>query len=661
MYGSYGYAEEGKLGKPYDIGMLRKIYPFVRPYRLFLLLSVFLVTCITLLDLSIPYLTKIAIDRYIVPADDMTLTENAQGQEKKRRLRIKITDDAVRGIVDKHSGKFTVEGDTAVIDLDDLSAMSKSEIAILRRDDIRGVTMIAVIFLSVVLANFFLNFAQVLVMEFTGQKIMLDLRIQLFSHIQSLSIAFFSKNPVARLVTRVTNDVQNMHEMFTSMIVFIFKDLFLLVGITIVLLSIDFYLAMISFVVLPLVFYASVYFANQARDIFRILRVKIAEINTRFSETIGGMKIIQLFGRQNQVYQDFKSLNHENYLAGMKQIHIFAVFMPVIEILSAVAIAVVIYSGGKGVLADRVSLGALVAFISYMRMFFRPIRDISEKYNVLQNAMASAERIFLILETEEKTGEKETDGHTKPAKTLTETITSIDFDNVSFAYIKDEPVLKNISFSVQSGETVAIVGPTGSGKTSLINLLIGFYSPTSGRIKLNRTDISTFDITSIRDKTALVTQDPFLFSGTILENIFPDESEPDSHRIESILAAANCRDLVEKLPDGVMTELGEGGASISSGERQLISIARALARDPEIIILDEATSYIDSETEQRIQQALGNLMSGRTCFIVAHRLSTARGSDKIFVLHRGRIIETGTHQELMNMKGFYYRLHQLQD
>jgi len=516
------------------------------------------------------------------------------------------------------------------------------------------------------MAGFVLNMVQVIIMEYTGQMIMHDLRVTLFAHIQSLSVAFFTRNPVGRLVTRVANDIQNMHELFTSVIVFVFKDLFLLAGITLVLLSINWRLALVCFTVIPFVLYASIHFSGQAREAFRILRLKIAEINTRFSETIAGITVIQLFLQEKRNYLAFKRLNHEHYLAGMRQVHVFAVFMPVIELLGAVAIAVVIFYGGGEVLAETISLGALVAFLSYMKMFFRPLRDIAEKYNILQNSMASAERIFLILDSAERLPQcvPAVDfGTPSGSKTQTQTlgkISEVSLKNVFFAYVKGETVLKNVSFNITAGKTLAIVGPTGSGKTTIINLIIRFYDPTSGQVLVNGMDIKKIYSPYVRAKIALVMQDPFLFSEPIRDNITLGESDISETALQQIIERSNCKTFIDRLPAGLDTVLSEGGASISSGERQLLSIARAFARDPDLIILDEATSYIDSETEYHIQEALFNLMANRTSIIVAHRLSTARGADKIIVLNRGKIVEVGTHLELMQNKGFYFRLNQLQ-
>lgn len=662
MRAEFGYAEEEKLGKPYDTRLLLRLYPFVKPYRRFIAIAVGLVIFITLFDLSLPYITKIAIDRYIIPrvAFDArrphSLPQQTSSHRPGRYLKFRLSDDEIKAIVRRYPDQFEIRAQYAWIRLPELNQLPADDIRRLRKRDLTGVAMITFVFFGIILLNFLFNFLQIYLMEYTGQQVMHDLRLRIFEHVQNLAIPFFNRNPVARLVTRATNDVQNMNELFTSVIVFVFKDTFLLIGISIVLVSLNWKLALVSFTVLPFVLLASLRFSGLAREAFRVLRIKLAEINTRFAETIAGIRVIQLFLNEKANYRKFTHLNHENYLAGMRQIKIFAVFMPIIEILGALAIALVIYYGGMGVLEQRVSIGALAAFFLYMRMFFRPIRDIAEKYNVMQNAMASAERLFLLLDNTEKDGPAaKTD--TLPIKELVE----ITFDQICFAYNPGETVLSNISFQVKSGETIAIVGPTGSGKTSLINLMIRFYDPTAGRILLNERDIAGIDIAELRSKAALVMQDPFLFSTSIRQNIFQDTHPLSSETITAVLKASNLYTFIEKLPDGLDTILSEGGATLSSGQRQLISIARAFARQPELIILDEATSYVDSETEQKIQAALSNLMRGRTAIVIAHRLSTARTADRILVLHRGRIIETGSHTELMHAQGFYYRLHRLQN
>jgi ATP-binding cassette subfamily B multidrug efflux pump len=658
MKPDFGYIEEKKLGKPYDLKLLKRLYPFTRPYRLLLFASIGLVLLITVLDLALPYVTKIAIDRYIVPQIEQqpAVTKKSGAGTRHRIMQFDLSDPRLQALVNKHRALFEIEGRTARIPYSALSRLDRSDLIILRQKDLAGIAVLTAVFVSLVLFNFILSFVQRMIMEYTGHMIMHDLRMKLFVHIQNLAIAFFTRNPVGRLVTRATNDVQNMHELFTSVISMIFKDLFLLCGIAVVMLVLNWKLALISFIVLPLVGYASLIFSRRARDIFRELRIKVAEINTRFSETIGGMRVIQLFRQEITNYQKFKQLNHENYLVGMKQIHVLAIFMPLIEVLGVVAVALVIFYGGGSVLSSTLSLGALVAFISYIRMFFRPIRDMAEKYNILQNAMASAERIFLIMDSRESLPTPA--GLTGPSPSNLQNIEQVQFKKVSFSYVAGETILQDITFSLQVGETVAVVGPTGAGKTSLINLLPRFYDPSSGQVLINNHDIRKLDPGWFRSKIALVMQDPFLFSGTIRANIFQGKNIPAEDQQRSVIEAANCQSLIDRLPRGLDTILSEGGASISSGERQLISIARAFARDPQLILFDEATSYIDSATELSIQQALEKLMKHRTALVVAHRLSTVRNADRIIVLNRGRIIETGTHAGLMDQKGLYFKLHQ---
>jgi len=656
----FGYFEEDKLGKHYNVRMLKRLYPFAKPYKLFFLISIVLVILITLLELSLPYVTKIAIDQYIVPS--MKSYKNAHSGEKENKTRyykVKLSDPEIRDIIFKYRKEFRIEGESALIPFDTLSQLEKDELITLRKSDLIGVGLAAGVLLILVLAVFGLNFFQVMIMEFSGQMIMHDLRLTLYDHIQGQTVSFFARNPVGRLVTRVTNDVQNMNELFTSVIVVVFKDLFLLAGIAVVLLSIDWKLALLAFTILPLVLYTSFRFSALVREAFRTLRIKIAEINTRFSETLEGMKIIQLFRQEKENYNGFKKVNHEHYLAGMKQIHFFAIFMPIIEVFGAIAIGIVIFYGGKGVLSDSISLGSLVAFVSYMRMFFRPIRDIAEKYNITQNAMASAERIFLILDTKETLPQPTVRVGSRPL--LLEKISHIEFNSVSFNYVPDEIVLEGVSFRVQARETIAIVGPTGSGKTSLVNLIPRFYDPTSGTIHINGNDITKFCPLVLRSKMALVMQDPFLFSGTIRDNITQGNRDISESKIDYILKVSNCKSMVDRLREGLNTQIAEGGKSMSSGERQLIAIARAFARNPDLIILDEATSYIDSQTEMWIQDAIFNLMEKRMAIIVAHRLSTARYVDRIIVLNRGKIIESGTHIELLKKKGFYFKLCQWQN
>jgi ATP-binding cassette subfamily B protein len=647
MQHEQGYFEETRLGKAYDLKLLRRLYPFTRPHRRLLLWSVGLVFLITLVDVALPYITKEAIDRYIVPP-----AEPVSGQ---RILQVDLGDPVKAAIVRERFPEARIEGTVARVPYDALAALEPRELAQLRRGDARGLALLTGLFLALALVDFLLNFGQAVVMEVSGQRIMHDLRLRLYTHIQELELEFFTRNPVGRLVTRMTSDVQNMYELFTSFVSFVFKDLALVGGIAAVMLTLNWRLALVTFVVIPVVALAAHRFAWRARDIFRTLRVQVAEINTRFAETIGGMRVLQLFGQESANFQRFERLNHANYLSGMEQIRVLALFMPLIEVLALVAVASIIWYGGGRVLDENLSLGALVAFISYTRMFFRPLRDLADKYNILQNAMASAERIILVLDT--------TAARPTPPAAGSPALHSIEelrFEEVDFAYLPGEPVLRRVSFRLRQGETVAVVGPTGAGKTSLIHLIPRLYDPTAGRVLINGRDLRAMPSALFRDRMALVMQDPFLFSGSLRENIFEGQPAPDPDRTPEIIAAANLEHLVDRLPQGLDTPLGEGGGSLSSGERQLIAIARAFARNPQVLLLDEATSFIDSQTEQWIQQALERLMRRRTVLVVAHRLSTVRSADRILVMNRGRIIESGSHAALMAARGFYYRLHQLQ-
>jgi len=590
------YIKEHEFSGSADLNLMGRIYPFIRPHAPLLSAALLLMLAATGTELAIPYITKSAIDRYIVPG-------------------------------------FGLHG------------------------NIQGLKNAVLVLLLIITAHLATNFGQVMLMEYAGQKVMHSLRMRLFSHILSLSVRFFTHQPTGRLVTRVTNDITNLHELFTSVLIFVLKDFFLVSGITIALFSVNARLALIVYLVFPPVFIVAWNFAKKARAAYRTIRIKMAEINTRLSETIEGMDVIQAFGREQSNAKEFKRVNHDNFLAGMQQITVFALFMPFIELMSSVALAAVIYYGGIRMLAAKITLGELVLFISYIRMFFRPIRDIAEKYNITLNAFSSAERIFHLIDETEDIGEE----NQFPYVAVPERFESIVFEGVSYSYTPGEPVLKDISFSVLTGKTTAIIGPTGAGKTSIINLLIRFYDPDKGCILINGTDIRKFSKKELREKIAVVNQDPFLFTGTIRENIFTGNRTASFKEETRILSLSGCMEFISRLPEGLDTRISGNGAGLSSGERQLISIARAMAKNPELIIFDEATSYIDSETEKKINLATENLTKGRTAIFIAHRLSTIRSADCIHVLFSGRIKESGTHEQLMAKKGLYFRLISIED
>jgi ATP-binding cassette subfamily B protein len=649
MQHDHGYFEEDQLGKPRDMGILHRLAPFVRPYSLLISLSLSLVLVITVCELSIPYVTKMAVDRYIVP----TQPEQDQGHET-RFLHVDTGDPQVRSVVSEHPGLFEENQGAIRIAYTDLAKLPQESLTRLREQDLLGVSLLALTFLGIIALNFGASFGQRMIMELSGQRIMHDLRMQLYTHVQSLSLSFFNRSPVGRLVTRMTNDVQNLHELLTNFLSFVLKDVFMLLGIAVILLVIHWQLALVSFAVIPFVLVAATVFARRARKIFRILRIKVAEINSRFSETIEGMRIIHLFGRENVNLKHFKILNHENYQTGMDQIRILAVFLPLIEVLGFLAMALIVGYGGSRVLGGSLSLGALVAFLSYIRMFFRPLRDMAEKFNLLQNALSSAERIFQIMDTREHIA--------RPASqpVYNEPLKDIEFSNVVFGYNPQEPVLKDISFSLHHGERIAFVGPTGAGKSSLIHLLVRFYAPQKGHILINGRDISQWDTAYIRSRMALVMQESYLFARTIRETLLQGNPWLTEKEIERLVGELDLWPLIHKLDKGLDTILSGRGASLSTGERQLLAMARALAKNPDILILDEATSSIDSETEQRLGRAMHRLQQDRTSITIAHRLATARDADTIYVLHHGRIVESGSHSRLLATNGFYARLQQFQ-
>ncbi len=651
MQHDYGYFEEDQLGTPRDVGILTRLFPFARPYAVLVSLSLLLVLVITACELAIPYITKMAVDRYIVPVQSEQTTGKAQ---ETRFLVVDPHDPQVQAVVSAHPDLFLEKNGRTRILFSDLSKLPEESLTRLRHQDLHGLGLLALAFLGIITLNFGANFGQRMIMELSGQRIMHDLRMNLYAHVQSLSLSFFNRTPVGRLVTRMTNDVQNLHELFTNFLSFVLKDLFMLLGIAVILLAIHWQLALVSFAVIPFVLVAATVFARRARRIFRILRIKVAEINSRFSETIEGMRIIQLFGREQTNMEGFRTLNHENYQAGMDQIRILAVFLPLIEVLGFLSMALILGYGGSRVLGGTLSLGALVAFLSYIRMFFRPLRDMAEKFNLLQNALSSAERIFQIMDTREHL----TSPALRPQKD--EAVKSIQFSEVCFGYTPEKPVLEDISFTLTQGERIAFVGATGAGKSSLIHLLVRFYDPQEGHILINGQDIQQWDVTCLRSRTALVMQESFLFARTIRETLLQGNPGLSEKEMDRLLEELDLWPLVRKLERGLDTVLSGRGASLSSGERQLLAMARALARNPDILILDEATSSIDSETEQRLGQAMQRLQQGRTSITIAHRLATARHADTIYVLHHGRIIESGSHWQLLAREGFYARLHQVQ-
>ena len=692
MYGEYGYMEEGKLGKPYDLRLLQRLIHYAFPYRRNIFFALLLSMLITLLDLALPYLSKIAIDRYIL-ASSYAVRLSAPVREdlgKSPGHRLKESRDGLLGFISQEDmkkldpaqvrewrgkGVFLEEpfyrmAPDSEVDLPEeslqkavrlkdgsmlipeeaLKSLDPSVLLKVRAKDLRGLGLVALILIVFLIFSFWLGYGEYYLMEGIGQRIMQDIRLQLFARMQSQAVRFFDRHPVGRLVTRVTNDIENLNEMFKSVMVTVFKDIFILGGILAILLYLNWRLALVCFALLPFIFGLTLLFSSLAREAFRELRAKVAKINAFLQERITGMRIIQLFATEDFQAKRFAQINHENYVAGMKQIRVFAVFMPVMDLFSAFAVALLIWYGGGKVISDQLSLGSLVAFISYIQMFFRPIRDIAEKYNIMQSAMASTERIVEFMDHKEEIPEPD-----EPERP-TEVHGEIRFQGVSFEYEKDRPVLRDISFEVKPGEMVAIVGATGAGKSTVVSLIERFYDPLEGKVMLDGIDLRRWRKQDLRSHIGLVMQDVFIFSGSLKDNILLGEDGRDPGGLEKAIREANAHTFIQNLPKGIGQELGEEGSNLSAGERQLLSFARAVAYAPKVLILDEATSSVDPETEHLIQDAILAMTQKRTTLVVAHRLSTIRRADRILVMHHGRIREQGTHEELLALGGIYYKL-----
>ncbi|HUS18571.1 MAG TPA: ABC transporter ATP-binding protein [Terriglobales bacterium] len=607
--------EEEVLGKAYDSRLMKRLLGYLRPYWWQTLIALAAIIGKALLDVVGPYLTKTAIDKYLVPGA-------------------------------KH---------TSILD------------PWLSTDALNGIAQVAMLYVGAQVFSFVFEFTQTYLMLWTGQKAMFDLRTQIFGHLQRLHISFFDKNPVGRLVTRVTSDVDALNDMYTSGVIAIFEDIFVLVGIVFIMLRMDWRLALITFAVLPLIFFATLRFRKSVRESFRRIRTAIARINAYTQEHISGMTVLQLFNREQRAYGEFKAVNQQHMEAYKDAILAHAIYYPVVEVLSAIAVASVIWFGGNQTLRDAVTPGVLVAFIQYAQRFFRPIQDLSEKYNILQSAMASSERIFKLLDVPVEI--------TSPPAETVKTATGagrIEFDHVWFAYREmpevssaepDEKmdwVLKDVSFAIDPGETAAFVGHTGAGKTTIISLLLRFYDVQRGAIKIDGVDIREMNLDDLRGRFGVVLQDPFLFSGTVRENIRLGTTHIEDTAVEQAAEDVNVADFIRTLPGGFDEKIRERGSTLSTGQKQLISFARALAHDPKILVLDEATSSVDTETEVRVREALSRMVSGRTSVIIAHRLSTIQQADKILVMHKGKLREVGSHQELLQKRGIYWKLYQLQ-
>jgi ATP-binding cassette subfamily B protein len=526
--------------------------------------------------------------------------------------------------------------------------------------DGRLLVVLAVAYLGTLLVGFLLQYAQRLLTTWLGQRIMHDLRREVFHKFQVLDLRFYDRNPVGRLITRITSDVETLNELFSSGIVTVFGDVFTLLFIVAAMLRMDWKLALVAFSVLPFVAWTAFVFRARIREAYRDIRVRLARINAFLHERFTGMKVVQLFNREERDARRHGEVNRDYLEAHLRSITYYALFFPVIELFTAIALALILWRGGASILEGTVTVGVVAAFLQYARRFFRPIQDLSEKYNLLQGAMASSERIFKLLDTEVAI-----DDPPEPRSLPTPTRGEIEFRDVWFAYGETEEgspdwVLRNVDFRVRPGEKVAIVGHTGAGKSTLINLLMRFYEPQKGEILLDGVPIREVRLNELRRRMGLVLQDVFLFSQNVAYNIRLGSEDIGDGRVREATDRVGARRIVDHLPRGFDQPLGERGSTLSVGERQLLSFARALAFDPAILILDEATSSVDSEVEARIEAATNELMKGRTSLVIAHRLSTVQGADRILVFHHGELREMGTHEQLLQREGLYARLHELQ-
>lgn len=616
--------EDVITGKAHDLRLTWRLIKYLGPYKLQSFLSVLSVFLKAGCDVLGPFLTKVAVDHYLIARPESNT-----------------------GWLSRH----------------------------LSQNPVIGITQLALLFFASLILSYGSEFLQTYLMQWTGQKVMYDMRSQIFRHLQKMHIGFFDTNPVGRLVTRLTSDVDAINEMFTSGIFSIFEDIFVLLGIVIVMLSMSWWLALIAFAVLPLILLVTHVFRRHVRESFRRVRTAIARINSYTQEHISGMTVVQLFNREEQSFREFEDVNRQHMVAFKDTILAYAYYYPVVEVLSTIAIALVIWLGGNSVLRGGVSLGILVAFMQYSQRFFRPIQDLSEKYNILQAAMAACERIFKLLDTEP---EIQSPSAAKPGNNSNR----IEFCDVWFTYQKltqeqqkriataspaeladatdIEWILKGVSFVIEAGETVAIVGHTGAGKTTITSLMMRFYDVQRGKILIDGIDVREHDLTELRRHFGVVLQDPFLFTGTIAENIRLGSDWITDQQMRNAARDVNVLDFIESLPQGFAEPVRERGNGLSTGQKQLINFARALSHNPRILILDEATSSVDTDTELRVRSALERMVVGRTSVVIAHRLSTVQRANTILVMHKGQLREKGAHQELLFQRGIYWKLYQLQ-
>jgi ABC-type multidrug transport system fused ATPase/permease subunit len=659
----------------------------MRPFLKYLAGSAVFLIIAAAVELAYPFLIKTTIDNYIIKggkivedslgpgylrlADnryfatqaalsktDPALLRRAERDGKISRARYYYilqseADPRIRGVIERHPGLFTEYNGLHLIDYDRIRELPGSEIAGLRHRDLNGVLRIVLFFIVIILSGAISNFVQIYLTQYAGQRFMHDMRVRVFKKLQYSDLAFFDRNPVGRLVTRATNDVEAINEAFTQVFTTLFRDILMLIGIVVIMLTINVRLALISFIVIPLVLVLTSYFRFRARNIYREVRTRLARLNATLQENYSGIRVIKIFNQEHDNQVRFDRVNEDYLKVNLKEVLLMSYFRPFIEIISSLGIGLIIYYGGGQVIMGKVSLGIIVAFVSYVEMFFRPIRELTESYTLLQSAMASSERIFLLLD------EEITIRPSPSPKPLAAVKGEIEFQNVWFSYQEPTWVLKDVSFRVAPGEHVAIVGATGAGKTSIISLISRLYEIQRGRILVDGIDIRDIDPAVLRAKIGVVMQDVFLFAGDIKSNIRLNQPISDA-AVRRIATNIDADRFIDRFPKKFDEDVMERGVTFSTGERQLLSFARVLAFDPRILVLDEATANIDTETERLIQEGIRKLMANRTSIVIAHRLSTIKEVDRIYVIHKGEIKETGTHSELLAQHGIYFNLYKLQ-
>ncbi|HBA03364.1 MAG TPA: ABC transporter ATP-binding protein [Clostridium sp.] len=666
--------EDEVLDKQYDSLLMKRLLKFALPYKGLMGIVVIIMFLVVCLDLSVPFIIKNVIDNNINPlSGKYSIIEEAENSS------IAIGDKyVVRGerdgaisasiVYDENNEPYVIEGEPRKNTAYEISGekffqdnnefkaheITIKDIKILRTNDLDLIKWSAIIILLIYIVIFILNYIQIYLLQYTGQKIVYNIRAAIFKHVESLSLSFFDKSPVGRLVTRITNDVETLNEMYTSVLVYLIKDLFLVSGIVIAMFLLDIKLGIVSIVTLPLVVALTFIFRKYDREAYRKVRTRLSRINSNLSENISGMKTVQIFGVESKKYSEFDEINTSYSTAAMEQIKVFAVFRPLMDMTYQLALCILIWVGGTAVLNLTIEFGVLYAFVIYIQKLFQPIFDLSEKFDILQSSMASSERIFMLLDNDSIIKNPKEPKHIGRAQG------DIEFKNVWFAYNDEDWVLKDVSFRIRKGETVAFVGATGAGKTSIISLITRLYDIQKGEILIDGVSIKEMSKDELRKNVATVLQDVFLFAGDIKGNVRLNNENITDEEIVKACKYVNANIFIEKLPDKYNAEVNERGTTFSQGERQLIAFARALAFNPPILVLDEATANIDTETESLIQDALNKLTKGRTTIVVAHRLSTIKNADKIIVMHRGRIREIGSHSELLEKKGLYSNLYKLQ-